>query len=368
MPDETEGGGEKTEAPTPRRRQEAREQGQVARSPDLSAAALLIGILILMRCFGSAIISAMKLVVGDMLSGDSLANLDPGATAVQVVRAAAAVGIAMTPLLLGIVMIAVVVNLAQVGLNLNFARLTPNVGALNPFRGLSRLLGGRRVVMKLVMSFIKVIFVAMTAYSAVHGRMAEIMSAQQLSFVQIFGLGGEIVYSITLRIGFLLLVLALIDYAYQRFQLERDLRMSKQEIKEEMKRMDGDPRIKQRRRQIALQRHLKRLKKEVPTADAVITNPTHFAVALKYDAAKMRAPRVVAKGQDMMALRIREIAIEAGVPLIERPPLARALYKMCDVGDEIPEQFYAAVAEILAYVYQLARNMHRAEPALRTAG
>jgi flagellar biosynthetic protein FlhB len=366
MADET--AGDKTEAPTPRRRQEARDSGQVARSPDLSAAALLIGILILIRCFGSAIISAMKLVVAEMLAGDSLSNLDPGATAVQVARSAAGIGIAMMPLLLGIVMISIIVNMAQVGLNLNFARVTPNIEALNPVRGLSRLLGGRRVLVRLAMSFLKVIFVTMTAYSAVHGHMAEIMSAQQLSFVQIFGLGAGIVYSITLRIGFLLLVLSLIDYGYQRYQLEHDLMMSKQEVKEEMKRMDGDPRVKQRRRQIAVQRHLKRLKKEVPTADAVITNPTHFAVALKYDAQKMRAPRVVAKGQDLMAKRIREIAIEAGVPLIERPPLARALYKMCDVGDEIPEQFYSAVAEILAYVYQLARNAGKPESMLRRAG
>jgi flagellar biosynthetic protein FlhB len=190
--------------------------------------------------------------------------------------------------------------------------------------------------------------------------MAQIMAAQGLGFLQIFGMGAEIVFSITLRIGCLLLVLSLLDYAYQRYQLEQDLRMSKQDVKEEMRRMDGDPKIKMRRRQIALQRHIKQLKKEVPKADVVVTNPTHFAIALKYEAAKMRAPRVVAKGQDLMAQRIREIALEAGVPLVERAPLARALYKMCDVGDEIPEEFYSAVAEILAYVYQLARNLRKA--------
>jgi flagellar biosynthetic protein FlhB len=124
--------------------------------------------------------------------------------------------------------------------------------------------------------------------------------------------------------------------------------------------MDGDPKIKQRRRQIAVQRHIKRLKKEVPKADVVVTNPTHYAIALKYEAARMRAPRVLAKGQDLMALRIREIALEHKIPLVERPPLARALYRLCDVGDEIPEQFYSAVAEILAYVYQLSRQMRKA--------
>jgi flagellar biosynthesis protein FlhB len=355
-----ESAGDKTEPPTARRRQEAREQGQVARSPDLSAAALLIGILLLMRSFGAMIVSALKLVVADLLAANSLSNFDPYATTAQLARAAAAVGVAMTPLLLGIILIAVAVNLAQVGFNLNFTRVTPHIAALNPLKGLSRLFGGRRVIVRMGMNFFKVILVAMTAYSAVHGRMAQIMAAQGLGFLQIFGMGAEIVFSITLRIGCLLLVLSLLDYAYQRYQLEQDLRMSKQDVKEEMRRMDGDPKIKMRRRQIALQRHIKQLKKEVPKADVVVTNPTHFAIALKYEAAKMRAPRVVAKGQDLMAQRIREIALEAGVPLVERAPLARALYKMCDVGDEIPEEFYSAVAEILAYVYQLARNLRKA--------
>ena len=152
----------------------------------------------------------------------------------------------------------------------------------------------------------------------------------------------------------LLLVLAIIDYAYQRFKNERDLRMTKQQVKEEMKRMDGDPLIKQRRRQLARQMLEQKIKKDVPTADVIVTNPTHYAIALKYDADKMGAPRVVAKGKDFLALKIREIAIENGVPILERPPLARALYKTVEVGQEIPERFYSAVAEILAYVYELS--------------
>jgi flagellar biosynthetic protein FlhB len=130
--------------------------------------------------------------------------------------------------------------------------------------------------------------------------------------------------------------------------------MTKQEVKDEMRRMDGDPQIKQRRRQIALQRVYQRIKKDVPTADVVVTNPTHFAIALKYEAGEMHAPRVVAKGADLLALRIREIAVAHGVPIVERPPLARAMYKLVEVGQEIPEQFYSAVAEILAYVYELS--------------
>jgi flagellar biosynthetic protein FlhB len=136
--------------------------------------------------------------------------------------------------------------------------------------------------------------------------------------------------------------------------VEKSLRMSKQEVKDEMRSMDGDPVVKNRRRQLRLQRAMQRLKKEVPKADVIVTNPTHFAVALKYDQSKMRAPKVVAKGADFMALRIRQLASEAGIPIIERPPLARAIYRMVEVGEEIPEELYAAVAEILAYVYELS--------------
>jgi flagellar biosynthetic protein FlhB len=353
-------GGERTEAPTARRRQEAHDAGNVARSPDLTAALLLLGILVLLRSFGPAIVSAMKVVVLDNLQPSSLSNLDARVAMPQFARAVAGVGIAMVPMFIGVVLIAAIANVMQVGLVLNFNRLQPNLSALNPVRGLGKLLSGGRTGMRLLMGLVKTFFVGMTAYSAVHGRLGQIVTVQRLSFLQIFGLGAQIIYSISLRIGILLLVLAILDYYYQRWMIERDLKMTKEEVKEEMRRMDGDPKVKMRRRQIALQRHLKRLKKEVPKADVVVTNPTHFAVALKYEATKMRAPRVVAKGQDAMAHRIREIAIESNVPLVERPPLARALYRMCDVGDEIPEQFYSAVAEILAYVYQLAKQARKA--------
>jgi flagellar biosynthetic protein FlhB len=177
--------------------------------------------------------------------------------------------------------------------------------------------------------------------------------------MQSFGLGAAVVYSIAIRVGILLLVLAIVDYAYQRFRIEKRLKMSKQEVKDEMRRMEGDPQIKQRRRQLAMQRVMQRIQKDVPTADVVVTNPTHFAIALKYDKDNMHAPRVVAKGADFLAQRIRAIAAESGVPIVERAPLARALYKLVDVGQEIPEQFYSAVAEILAYVYELSGKVKR---------
>ena len=348
--------GDKTEAPTPRRREEAREEGSVAKSTDLTSAALLVGGMILLSRFGGDLLTAMLGVVKQMLSHESLSHLDGRHVFDGSAPAMIVVAKALVPLMAGIIVIAVVANVLQVGWHPNPGRLAPNFEALNPLNGIGRLFKGKSMMVG-VMALLKTALVAATIYSALHGRMNQIASVQELEFVQILHLGAEIVYSIGLRVGILLLILAIIDYGYQRWQLEQSLKMSKQEVKEEMRRMEGDPKIRMRRRQIAQQMAQKKLKKDVPTADVVITNPTEFAIALKYDVKTMHAPRVVAKGQGLIAKRIRELAIEAGIPILERKPLARALYKLVEVGQEIPEEFYSAIAEILAYVYELTKKM-----------
>lgn len=351
--------GDKTEAPTPRRRQEAREEGNVARSADLSAAVLLIGTIMLLNWYGPGLVKALRTLMAEMFGSHSLSQLDTTFIGVPLLRSLFATASSVAPVFLGLVVLALVVNVAQVGLMLNGKKLQPDLARLNPMKGLGRIFGGGQGFVHFAMTLLKVTLVALVAYSAIHNRLAQIVTVQQLSFMQIFGLATEIVYSIAMRIGVLLLVLAVIDYVWQRFRVERELRMTKQEVKEEMRRMEGDPHIKQRRRQIANQIALQRLKKSVPTADVVVTNPTEFAVALKYDAATMRAPRVVAKGQGHIAARIRALAIENGVPILERKPLARALFRLVEVGQEIPEQFYSAVAEILAYVYELSGKLRQ---------
>jgi flagellar biosynthetic protein FlhB len=351
--------GDKTEAPTARRRQEAREQGNIARSPDLTAAVLLLGGLLLLRWFGQGVIAAFHAVVEEMLSPRSLSDLGTTGVAAQILYCLGAVGYALIPVLGGICLVVIACNLAQTGIYFSAARLTPNFAALNPTRGLSRIFSFGQGGAHLLMNFLKVILVGLVAYSAIGGRLGLIVAVQQYSFTQIFGLSADLVFAIGIRVGILLLILALFDYAYQRYRNEQDLKMSKQEVKDEMRRMEGDPLMKRRRRQIAVQRAMQKLKKEVPKADVVVTNPTHVAVALKYDQNEMRAPRVIAKGADFMAQRIRELAAEAGVPIVERAPLARAIFKMVEVGEEIPVQFYAAVAEILAYVYELTGKIKR---------
>jgi flagellar biosynthetic protein FlhB len=175
-----------------------------------------------------------------------------------------------------------------------------------------------------------------------------------MNYVLLYQMLGELVFKIGIRLAAVMLVLALFDYVYQRWQQEKDLKMTKQEVKEELKRMDGDPVVKRRRRQVQMELAIQRLQSAVPRADVVVSNPTHLAIALAYDPERMNAPRVVAKGADYVALRIRQIAATAGVPIVERRELARAMYDVVHVGQEIPERFYQAIAEILAYVYELS--------------
>lgn len=345
--------GDKTEPATPRRREEARAQGTIARSPDLAAAVLLIAAMVLLRLTGPRLIDVLRQIVGGMLSAAAKPATTPQ-MGQQAFLAVGQVARALVPLLAGVAIVAALVNLLQVGFFLNFNRLQPNWRALNPLRGLKRLTSGGQSGVRLLLNSMKLALAGYLAYTAARSRLPQIISAEQLSFAQAFTSGASVLYAIALRIGVLLFVLALLDYVYQRYRIEKSLKMSKQEIKEEMRRMEMSPQLKQRRRQLAVERHKQRLKKEVPKADVVVTNPTHVAVALKYDEKSMGAPRVIAKAQGLLAQRIREIAVEAGIPILERKALARSLYRMVKVGQEIPEQFYAAVAEILAYVYELS--------------
>lgn len=350
--------GDKTEAPTARRRQEARDQGNIAKSPDVTVALILLGVMILLHSTGPRMVEILKGLIHDLLGPNSLADLSEASAGGGLLHAIYSAGGAMTPLLVGVVLIAILGNVVQVGFIFNPARLAPNLNVLNPVGGLGKLFNPRNP-QQLLLGVLKMTLLSLVAYSAVHGYIQRILAVQGLGFLEIFGLGATVIYSIVIRIGIAMLLLAIGDYLFQRWRHEQDLKMSKQEIKEEMRSMEGDPKMKQRRRQVAIQQMKRRLAKEVPTADVVVTNPTEFAVALKYDADTSGAPRVVAKGQGLIAAHIRQLAIAAGVPILERKPLARALYKMVEVGQEIPEQFYSAVAEILAYVYELTGKVKR---------
>jgi flagellar biosynthetic protein FlhB len=346
--------GDKTEAPTPRRRQEARDAGNFARSPDLIASALLVCILILLRWYGLNLMASLRNLLEAMLSAPSMQDVRGVILFQEVVRAVIDIGFASAPLFAGILVVAVGLNLVQTGFYFNLTRIQPNFMGLNPVKGIGRLFSfqGPSFV-RLGTNILKLVLVGWAAWSAIDTKLGSIVHVQQLEFGQIFALGAGVVYDIAMRIGMVLLMLALADYAYQKYQIEQNLKMSKAEVKEEMKAHEGDPRVKVHRKQMAFQRARERLKRNVPKAKVVVTNPTHYAVALDYEPTKMNAPIVVAKGAGVLAARIRELAVENGIPIVERAPLARAIYRMVPVGRAIPEEFYSAVAEILAYVYQI---------------
>ncbi|MHC5109877.1 MAG: flagellar biosynthesis protein FlhB [Planctomycetota bacterium] len=342
---------EKTEPATPRRRQEARNKGQVARSQDISAAVLLTVAFLALLIFGPALWQSMMKMVSVLLGNEGATSLDE--TRSLAVVAMIDVVKKLAPILVMMFLTLLAVLYAQIGWLWTLDPLTPSLQKLNPISGIKRLFG-IRAVMTASINFGKLLFVALVAYVTLLDNVAAIVFASAFDYREMMLLGSDLLFSLAIRLGLALLLLAFIDYVWQRYKHERDLRMTKEEVKDEMRSMEGDPHIKRRRRQVQMQLAVQRLQQDVPKADVVVTNPTHFAVAIAYDMDSMPAPRVVAKGADELALRIRQIATGAGIPIVERKALARSLFDAVDVGDYIPQRFYKAIAEILAYVYELS--------------
>ena len=350
--------GEKTEAPTPRRRSEAREEGNVAHSQDLTAAVMLLGAVLLLGAFGERVFGGFRTLVQMMLAGDLSGEVTRSGDAAHVITVALEVGMRVVlPLLLGMFALGVLANVLQVGILFSPKSLVPRFSKLSPLKGAQNLFS-KRSSMRLAMALGKVAIVLAVSSVSIYLDFPKLMSLMRLEAGPLFAAAAALIYALALKIAVVLLLLALLDWMFQKWQHEQDLKMTKEEVKEEMKRMEGDPLVKQRRAKVARQLAMQRISQAVPNADVVVTNPTHFAVALKYDET-MAAPKVVAKGVDFMAVRIRQLAVANDVPIVERPPLARALYRHVEVNEEIPVKYYAAVAEILAYVYRLSNARRR---------
>lgn len=347
--------GERSEQATPRRRQEARERGQVARSPDLSAAVALLAGLWLLHLWGPDLMDALLALQGRWLARLARPGLDDVETVRLVTEGMAAFALAAAPVVLGLLAAGVAVNLLQVGLLFTGVPLLPQWERVNPVTGLGRLFSGG-ALMRFVMSALKLAAIGTVAWYTVSEHLPMLDRLMAMPVTASFATVGSVVMILGTRIALALLLLGLLDYGWQRFDFERGLRMTKQELKEEMKRMEGDPMIRARRLQLARQLARQRMMKKVPEADVVITNPTELAVAIRYDADAMAAPVVVAKGARLWAQRIREVAAAAGVPIVERKPLAQALYKRVEVGQPIPKELFQAVSEVLSFLYQLDRS------------
>jgi flagellar biosynthetic protein FlhB len=342
---------ERTEPATPRRREEARERGQVARSADLSSAVILLAAALALRFMGRPLVGGIFSSTGTQLEGLAFVEGEPGALLSQFGGAFTAVLLGFLPFAGLLLVAALGANLLQVGFLFTAKPLVPDFNRIDPVSGFGRLWSARGLV-RILSGLLKVGAVALVVFWTIWAERLRLVELSGLEFEQILGAAVDLMLSISLRAALALLVLAIFEYGFEKWQYERDLRMSKREIREELRRFEGDPRIRERRRATQQQLALQRMMLGVPGATVVITNPTHLAVAIRYEKS-MDAPRVVAKGAEQLARRIREAALDNGVPIVERKDLARGLYRSVDVGQSIPPDLYQAVAEILAYVYRI---------------
>ncbi|MEO1007067.1 MAG: flagellar biosynthesis protein FlhB [Planctomycetota bacterium] len=354
--------GDRTEQPTPQRLQKARKQGQVGKSADLSAVILLVASAILVAAGGGAALILMGTVLQGILDGSAPGDAITAEGLVRTIRwIAARAAVIIVPTLAIMFAISLAGQIVQVGWVISFEAMAPKFERLNPIQGAKRILGKKGAV-KLAVDIAKLVVVVAIATTVIMSWLPAICTTPRMDMMPAMGVALRSMAELMAWMLAVLLVIAIIDFRYQKWQHREDNKMTKQEVKEERKSMEGDPDIRQRRARIAREIALQRVQADVPGADVVIANPTHFSVAIRYDADAGDAPRVVAKGADWLALRIREIARLHGVPVVERPPLARALYRGVEVGRQISPEHYEAVAEVLAYVYRISdRARERAE-------
>ncbi len=349
-------GQEKTEVPTEKKRRESREEGQVAFSKELSSAALLAGIVLTLVATSPIILDAMRqlmsqifrdLAQSEELSIDSIFTLS-GEIFYIILPAFA-------PFVAVIIFVGIFASVLQVGVMITFKAISPKFNKISPLTGLKRLFSSQSLA-DFLKSMAKLIIVGFVGYLTYIEKITELNGLSVSTPESILIYNFTVVAEVAGKIVLALVVIAIFDYFYQRWHHEQQLMMTKQEVKDETKQTEGDPQLKARIRQIQREMSNARMMQEVPKADAVIVNPTHFSVAILYDRDVMSAPEVIAKGADHLALRMRTVARENNVPILERPELARDLYANVEIGDDIPERFYKAIAEILAFVYRLRKR------------
>lgn len=348
-------GGEKTEEPTSKKREDARKEGNVPKSQEVGHVIVLLAGIIFLRLYIPTIgrlYTKSLTYFCTVLTPESLKNAgDVSFVQNLFVRAMMTFFQAALPVSLMILFWGVVSNLLQVGFLFTTKPLEPKFSKINPISGFSKFFSVRSLV-ETIKNLLKLAIVAYIAYSTVRGEYSKVLSACNESVLAICVAMLLLSYKVAIRIVLTLVVIAILDLIYQRYDNTQKLKMSKQEVKEEHKQQEGDPQVKARIRQLQREMASRRMLQEVPEATVVITNPTHLSIAIKYEE-NMPAPLVVAKGADHMAMKIREVATENDIPLVEDVPLARGMYDQVEPGDEVPVEFFNAVAEVLAYVYRV---------------
>lgn len=343
---------EKTERATPRKLEKARERGQVALSQELNSVVIISFGFITIFLMGPTLFSNLGSLMKNSFAQSPHIMVNPGTIGAIFTDKIIAFAMIVGPILLSVAVFAYLINIAQVGVMFSPKALEPKLDKFDIAKGLKKLVS-KKSLANLVRDIIKTILIAWVAYQTISGWMPEIINIGDKTVGQYVATLGKLGLALALKIMLVLLVVALFDFAFQKYDFISQLKMTKQEVREELKDTEGNPVIKSRVRQVQREIARKRMMQEIPTADVVVTNPTQIAVALKYDPDQMDAPMVVAKGQRLIAEHIKKIAKEHGIPVVENKPLARSLFKMVDAGQMIPHTLYRAVAEVLAYIYRL---------------
>ena len=346
---------EKTEEATPKRKEEARGKGQVAKSVEINSAFIILTAFFTLQLLGSVMYTELSDYMRLIYSTANRSDFTVNEAYIFLIQFMLVILKIVLPVMLVIMVMSVAASMLQVGFNFTLEPLMPKFDKINPLSGFQRLFSKRSLV-ELIKSFIKIGVVGYFIYRFIVKETAQLPKLIFQDLIDTLPLASSLIIDLAFQIGAVILILAIIDYFYQWWEHNQSLKMSKEEIKQEFKQAEGDPqlkgKIKERQRAMAMQRMMQ----EVPKASVVITNPTHFAVALRYEK-DMTAPVIVAKGQDFLAQRIKTLAQEHGVNIVENKMLARSLYRAVEVGDEVPPELYQAVAEVLAHVYRLKKRL-----------
>lgn len=345
---------EKTERATPKKREKAKKKGQVAKSREVASVAVLLACLAFFWFGSSGMVAKMMALTSWLITQSSQFNVDYNNIQSLSSGIVYKIFAMISPLLLSAFFMALLANYAQVGFVLSSESVQPKLSKIDPIKGLKKLFSIKGLV-ELVKNIFKILLIGFVVYVTIKGEIENFIPLMDQSVWGILIYIGVVAFKIILRVCLALIILAVFDYIYQKWEFEKELKMSKQEVKDEFKQTEGDPIVKARIKRLQRDAARKRMMASVPGADVVITNPTHLAVALCYDQASGFAPKVVAKGAGFIAENIKDVASENNVPIVDNKPLARLLYKNVDVDEIIPANLYRAVAEVLAFVYNMKR-------------
>ncbi len=349
------GGGEKTEDATTKRLQDARKEGQVARSQELITAAMLLALFLAIKLFVGFIGNRLLLTFYESYSyigiyAADLATINIGGAIIQ--NAMVNILLMLLPVFVFAMVPAIAMNVFQVKWKVTGKPLQPKFNRMNPISGFKKIISKDKLF-ELIKSIAKIGIIFYLAYTTLKGEVDKLEILYELGLLQAVSLIGNLVIDMGIKISAFYFIMGLADYIYQKLKFKKDMKMSKQEVKDEYKQQEGDPQIKGRIKSKMREASMRRMMQSMPDADVVITNPTHFACAIRYDKEKAAAPVLTAKGADYLAQKIKEAAKEYNVPIVENKPLARMLYYNVDLDSEIPPELYQMTAEVLAYVYQL---------------